>query len=109
MVLFALRSFRHWFVWLLVLRFNVPVYNLSVMTEWSHSFLGINQYFGELMRHNTVHSVKIEIRSAMVYHLATALPSQLAGIKSKAQITLDYFVCDSDFNKELHLKPPNGC
>ena len=33
---------------LIVLRFNIPVNNFSVMLGWSNRFLGINQYCGEL-------------------------------------------------------------
>ena len=36
-------------VCLLVLRLNVPVNNFSVMPVRSYRFLGLNQYFGELM------------------------------------------------------------
>ena len=32
---------------LFVLRFKVPVNNFSVMSGWSHRFLGLNQYSGE--------------------------------------------------------------
>ena len=46
MLLLELESkyYMPWFV-LFVLRFNVPVNNFSVMSGWSHHFLGIYQYF----------------------------------------------------------------
>ena len=33
---------------LFVLRFNVPVNNFSVMSGWSHRFLDINLYHGDV-------------------------------------------------------------
>ena len=52
---------------LFVLRFNDPVNNFSVMSRQSHSFLGINQYSGELMSlaqgHSTMLSMVMEPRT----------------------------------------------
>ena len=52
----------------LVLRFNVPVNNFSVMLGRNHRFLGINQYFRELMclaqEDNRVTLVGIEPRTS---------------------------------------------
>ena len=51
-----------------VLRFNVPVYNFSVMLGRGHRFLDINQYSKEIMclaqGHNTVPQIEIEPRTS---------------------------------------------
>ena len=74
-----LRSFTQ--LILFVLRFNVPVNNVSVMLGQSQRFLGCNQYCGELMclAHGTQHSAPsgdqtqgLLIRSLMLYYYATA-------------------------------------
>ena len=48
--------------------FNVPIKNFSVMLGWSHHFLGVDQYCGELMclapGHNKVLPVGTEPRTS---------------------------------------------
>ena len=62
-----------------VLRLNVPVNNFSVMSGWSHRFLGINQYFrgvkGLAQGHNTA-AVGFEPPTSRsgVRHSTTELP-----------------------------------
>ena len=43
----TLLLYFHIFVCLFVLRLNIPVNNFSVMSGWSHRFLGITSTFGE--------------------------------------------------------------
>ena len=64
------------FICLFVLRFNVPVDNVSVISGGirSHCFLGINQYCGELMclaqGHNTVPCMGFKPRASRFGHSA---------------------------------------
>ena len=61
-------------VCLFVLRFNIPVNNLSVTSGRSHHFLGFNLYYGKLMRlaeeYNMMLPVEIKPRTSQfrVYH-----------------------------------------
>ena len=70
---------------LYVLRFNIPVNNISVMSGQSLSFLGINKFSEELtyltQGHNTVPQVGIESSTSRYrVQCANARPTQWRGL-----------------------------